>query len=53
MITVGYGDIHPVNSIEYILAIISMISTCGVFAFVINTIGVVFEELIQDEKTMK
>lgn len=53
MITVGYGDIHPVNPREYILAIITMLFCCGVFAHGINTIGIVFEDLIADEKVLK
>jgi hypothetical protein len=39
MVTVGYGDINPVNSTETILAIVTMLSVCGVFAYSINEIG--------------
>ena len=53
MITVGFGDISPVNEQEYLLCIITMLFTCGVFAFAINTIGVVFEDLIAQEKQLK
>jgi hypothetical protein len=53
MCTVGYGDFHPVNAYEYMLGIVTMLCTCGVFAFGINTIGVVFEDLIENEKLIK
>ena len=40
MVTVGYGDITPKNNIELIVANITMFLACGVFAFSVNSIGV-------------
>ena len=45
MCTVGYGDITPHNKREIMLAIITILVTCGVFAYMLNSIGVIFEEL--------
>jgi hypothetical protein len=36
MITVGYGDIHPVNIYEKIYSILMSLISCGVFAFAFN-----------------
>ena len=41
MTTVGYGDISPKNNIEVIVATIAMLLASAVFAFSINTIGIV------------
>ncbi len=40
MITVGYGDITPKNDIEMICANSTMFMACGVFAFSVNSIGI-------------
>ncbi|KAF4706443.1 hypothetical protein FOZ62_007249, partial [Perkinsus olseni] len=39
MTTVGYGEIHPVNSREQIFGMLTMLLACGVFAFFIGNIG--------------
>lgn len=39
MITVGFGDIAPVNELEIITCIITMIFACGVFAYAVNELG--------------
>jgi hypothetical protein len=41
MTTVGYGDITPNNNYERLTANITMFLACGVFAFSINSIGIV------------
>lgn len=41
MVTVGYGDITPTNQIELFVANITMFIACGVFAFSVNSIGIV------------
>lgn len=41
MITVGYGEIVPVSNIETIIAILSMLIACGVFAYTINAIRMI------------
>jgi len=44
MTTVGYGDIVPVTSFEFIVCIIVMLGACGVFAYNINVIGAILDE---------
>jgi hypothetical protein len=39
MVTVGYGDIHPSTTNERMIAMISMLVSSGVFAFIIGDIG--------------
>lgn len=41
MVTVGYGDITPTNDIEVACANFTMFVACGVFAFSVNSIGIV------------
>lgn len=36
MITVGYGDVIPVNSIERIVIVIMTLISCGVFGYALN-----------------
>ena len=45
MITVGYGDITPINDIEYFFSILTMIIGCCVFAYSVNEIGVIFKNI--------
>lgn len=44
MCTVGYGDITPQNNDELLLSIVTMFVTCGVYAYILNMIGVIFED---------
>ena len=53
MITVGYGDITPVNNIEYMYSIITMIFGCGVFAYGVNEIGIIFRNISAEENEIK
>jgi Ion channel len=39
MTTVGYGDITPSTSSERLYTIFSMIVACGVFAWIMGSIG--------------
>ena len=41
MTTVGYGDITPKNDIELLFANLTMFLACGVFAFSVNSIGMI------------
>lgn len=41
MVTVGYGNIIPTNNIELATTNIIMFLACGVFAFSVNSIGVI------------
>ncbi|EAR86704.2 cation channel family protein (macronuclear) [Tetrahymena thermophila SB210] len=50
MITVGYGDITPVNSREYLLSILTMLIACGMFGYSLNSIGQILSEMNTDQK---
>ena len=41
MVTVGYGDITPKNNLELLCANATMFIACGVFAFSVNSIGLI------------
>ncbi|KAL4469617.1 hypothetical protein ABPG74_004870 [Tetrahymena malaccensis] len=45
MITVGYGDIVPVNGKEYLLSILTMLIACGMFGYSLNSIGQILSEM--------
>ena len=53
MITVGYGDITPKNNYELICCNITMFLACGVFAFSINSIGIMLQAIYKDENDYK
>lgn len=48
MLTVGYGDITPVNTLERIVNILIMLLGCGVFAYSMNKIGQLLHRFNQD-----
>ncbi|CAK70762.1 unnamed protein product (macronuclear) [Paramecium tetraurelia] len=50
MVTVGYGDITPKNQVEVAFVSIVMISSSCMFAYSMNSIGVIVKT-IYDEKT--
>lgn len=45
MITVGYGDITPKNEVELICGIVTMLILCGVFAYSVNRVGSILNEI--------
>jgi hypothetical protein len=45
MSTVGFGDITPTNSQEFILSIVTMMLSSVFFAYSLNNIGQIFENL--------
>ena len=49
-ITVGYGDILPVNRNEMILSVFTMIFTCGVFGYSLNVIGNIINDIFAIER---
>lgn len=53
MITVGYGDILPENPIEMVACIVTMLFACGVFAYSVNAIGMIFEAFNSEETAIK
>lgn len=44
MSTVGYGDITPESSIEILWGLFAILVSCCMFAYCINTIGMIFNE---------
>jgi Ion channel len=50
MVTVGYGDITPSSDLEVLFGILTMFVCCGVFAYVINEIGVIVKNYYQEQK---
>lgn len=53
MITVGYGDTVPVSNLELLFCIVTMLMACGVYAYSLNAIGVIFEQLNSSYKEIK
>ena len=53
MMTVGYGDITPQNNQEIIFAIVAVCVGCGVLAFVISSIGSIFNEFSSENRAYK
>ncbi|EAR83114.2 cation channel family protein (macronuclear) [Tetrahymena thermophila SB210] len=53
MITIGYGDIFPVNIFEKIYVIFMTFITCGLFAYCLNCIGEIFRDLKQKSQEFK
>ena len=47
MSAVGYGDITPSSRDEMIVTIFCMITSCGIFAYIVNRIGSVVMEFNQ------
>ena len=50
MNTVGFGDIVPKNDLERIVAILFIYVACGMFAYTINSIGVIVQDLNKKNK---
>lgn len=53
MITVGYGDIVPINTIERIFVVVQCIVACGVFAYSVNAIGSIVSSLTKNKTEFK
>jgi hypothetical protein len=53
MVTVGFGDISPVNINEKIYIIIMVLFSCMNFGYVVNTIGQIFSEKAAKENQLK
>ena len=39
MVTVGYGDIHPMNTNERMYSMFAMLVAAGMYAYTLNTIS--------------
>ncbi|KAM3130892.1 hypothetical protein pb186bvf_017004 [Paramecium bursaria] len=53
MVTVGYGDISPQNIYEVVCATVLMFFSSGVFAFSINSIGMILTNINQNQSNYK
>ncbi|KAL4426565.1 hypothetical protein ABPG74_012325 [Tetrahymena malaccensis] len=53
MITIGYGDIAPINIYEKIYVCFMTFITCGLFAYCVNCIGTLFAEINQKQQIFK
>lgn len=52
-VTVGYGEIVPQNELERLVACIIILFGCGQFAYSINSIGAIFQEMFKEETILK
>ena len=41
--TVGYGDVYPITANEKIFGTACMIVACGIFAFIVGSIGSILD----------
>lgn len=53
MATVGYGDISPQNIYEKSWSIFMIILSCGVYAYSLNSVGIILNEMYREEKELK
>lgn len=53
MITVGFGDVKPINNGEIFLCILNMLIACGVFAYCVSEIGVIVDSIKSDKTRIK
>lgn len=53
ILTVGYGDVTPVNNLEKWFVIVMALITCGVFGYSINNIGTIFQEMQEKKQAYK
>ncbi|EWS74108.1 cation channel family protein (macronuclear) [Tetrahymena thermophila SB210] len=53
MITVGYGDFIPTTYLEKVIAIFTMILSCCIFAYSMNTIGSIIKNFNESELIIK
>ncbi|KAL4480491.1 hypothetical protein ABPG72_022246 [Tetrahymena utriculariae] len=53
MVTVGYGDITPVSLQEKIFVIFMVVYSCGVFGYIVSSIGNIFTQRAQIQAKYK
>ncbi|EGR29530.1 hypothetical protein IMG5_154180 [Ichthyophthirius multifiliis] len=53
MLTVGYGDIRPYNIKERIIVIFITIFSCGIYAYALNRIGQLVQEIVQQDQEFR
>ena len=50
MITLGYGDVVPISKVEKIYVMLVTIVSCGVFAYIVNMIGQIIQDINRNYK---
>lgn len=53
IMTVGYGDISATNITEILFSIFTTIFGCGLFAYFINSIGIIVQEITKESSLFK
>lgn len=53
MLTVGYGDILPTTSLEKLFAIFTMLTGCCLFAYIINSLGTIIDEIKNSDENLR
>lgn len=53
MVTVGFGDIKPTTDPEKVYVTLVALISSLIFAYTVNTIGTVFQEIAQQEAEYK
>lgn len=53
IMTVGYGDISAHSNAEVIFCILTIVIGCGVFAYIINTIGIIIGDINLENNIFK
>jgi hypothetical protein len=53
VMTVGYGDVVPQNDVERLFALFTISFACMIFAYSINTIGVIVQDINKDSIKFK
>ncbi len=53
IMTVGYGDVTSHNQDEQIYSIFTIVIGCGVFAYIINTIGFIIGDITKENMLFK
>lgn len=53
MLTVGYGDVLPVNLNEKIYTLLTMLVGCCLFGYVMSSIGGIFDRIDSNGKKLR
>ncbi len=53
MLTIGYGDITPTTNAEKIYIIVFAFIACGIFAYSINSVGIIVQEFSKKNKQFR
>lgn len=53
MVTVGYGDIHPISNLEKIFCILQSVVSCCVIGYSFNKIGAILHQISKNNEEYK